>query len=39
MNTEKSINDYEWNYGGGNEFPTPIDNEYKFEDIKVLGVL
>src|SRR5574344_1727774 len=37
--TPEYMSYYEWNYGGGNEFPTSIDNEYQFEDVKVLGVL
>lgn len=37
--TFEYVSYYEWNYGGGNEFPIPIDNEYQFEDVKVLGVL
>lgn len=37
--TPEYMSYYEWNYGGGNEFPTPIDNEYQFEDVKVLGVI
>ena len=37
--TPEYMSYYEWNYGGGNEFSTPIDNEYQFEDVKVLGVI
>ena len=37
--TPEYMSYYEWNFGGGNEFPTAIDNEYQFEDVKVLGVL
>lgn len=37
--TPEYMSYYEWNYGGGNEFPTSIDNEYQFEDVNVLGVL
>ena len=37
--TPEYMSYYEWNYGGGNEFPAAIDNEYQFEDVKVLGVL
>ena len=37
--TPEYMSYYECNYGGGNEFPTAIDNEYQFEDVKVLGVL
>ena len=37
--TPEYMSYYEWNYGGGNDFPVEIDNEYQFEDVKVLGVL
>ena len=36
--TPEYMSYYEWNFGGGNGFPTSIDNEYQFEDVKVLGV-
>ena len=36
--TPEYMSYYEWYYGGGNEFPTAINNEYQFEEVKVLGV-
>lgn len=36
--TSEYIGYYEWLYGGGNEFHSPINNEYQIEDVKVLNI-
>ena len=37
--TPEYLSYYEWKYGGGNSFPTSVDNEYQFSDVKVLREL
>lgn len=37
--TPEYMSYHEWLYGGGNVFPTPINNEYQFEEVKVLAVI
>lgn len=35
--TPEYLDYYEWNYGGGNEFPVSIDNEYQLDDVKIVS--
>ena len=34
--TDEYLSYYEWNYSGGNEFATPINNEYSFNEVKII---
>jgi hypothetical protein len=40
INATPEYHDYfEWKYGGGNEFPTPIDNEYSWDELIITNIL
>lgn len=35
--TPEYLDYYEWFYGGGNGYPTPVDNEYQLNEVKILN--